>query len=124
MQPDLLTSPHRARRAVIVSPYSGDIERNRRYLNACLRDSLTRGESPLACHAYLPAVLDDADPRERQRGMECGHDWIEVADLVAVYADLGESRGMMADMGVAVAAGVRVEVRRLHEQFGGHDDPR
>lgn len=38
------------RRVIIESPYHGNVERNLRYLRACLRDSLLRGEAPFASH--------------------------------------------------------------------------
>jgi hypothetical protein len=84
------------RRVIIESPYAGDVERNLRYLRACLRDSLLRGEAPLASHGLYtqPGVLDDLDPEERALGIAAGFDWRDVADATVVYTDLGLSRGM------------------------------
>lgn len=85
---------------VIESPYRGatpeEVERNKRYLRACLRDSLLRGEAPFASHAMYAATgaLDDDVPIERELGMVAGFRWAEVADFVAVYVDLGISDGM------------------------------
>jgi hypothetical protein len=55
---------------VIESPYAGDVERNLRYVRACMRDCLLRGEAPYASHALYtqPDVLCDEIPEERQYG--------------------------------------------------------
>ena len=87
--------------AIIESPYAGDIPANMTYLRECLKDALSRGEHPYASHAYLPAVLNDADTAERKRGLEAGHA-ISRQLLVAGYCarlvfcvDRGMSPGMM-----------------------------
>lgn len=84
------------RTVIIESPYAGDIEKNLRYVRACMKDCLRRGEAPLASHALYtqPGVLDDSNPAERMLGMEAGFSWRKYADLTVVYDDLGFSRGM------------------------------
>jgi hypothetical protein len=86
------------RRVVIESPYAGDVERNLRYLRACMRDCLLRDEAPYASHALYTqlGVLDDGIPAERERGIAAGFAWREQAELVVFYVDLGWSRGMEA----------------------------
>jgi hypothetical protein len=81
---------------VIESPYAGDVDRNLRYLRACMADSLARGEAPFASHGLYtqPGVLDDDVPNERDKGIRAGFAWAEVAELRAVYTDLGISEGM------------------------------
>ena len=96
---------------IIESPYRGRTRLHRRYLRACLRDSLDRGEAPFASHGLYTQVLDDDDPDERRLGMEAGWAWLERADLVAVYTDLGVSAGMRAGTLRAVGAGVRIRHR-------------
>lgn len=39
------------RLVIIESPFAGDVVRNLRYLRACMRDCLRRGEAPYASHA-------------------------------------------------------------------------
>jgi hypothetical protein len=80
-----------------------------------MADSLARGEAPFASHALytLPGVLDDDVPEERRRGMEAGFAWGEAADQVAVYVDLGVSRGMLEGCERAAAAGLPREARRV-----------
>jgi hypothetical protein len=65
------------RLVVIESPYGRNvdgtvatpetIERNVRYLRACMADCLRRDEAPIASHALYtqPGVLDDTKPEER-----------------------------------------------------------
>lgn len=79
------------------SPYAGDVERNTRYARACMADSISRGEAPFAMHLLYtqPGILDDKIPEERVRGIECGLNWAQAADLTAVYADLGVTPGMV-----------------------------
>ena len=51
-------------RVIVESPYAGDIEKNMRYLRACIRDCLLRGETPYASHALYTqdGVLRDDIP--------------------------------------------------------------
>lgn len=102
-------------RVVIESPYAGDIERNLRYLRACLADSLSRGEAPFASHGLYtqPGVLDDDIPAERELGIEAGLGWGTVADLIAVYTDLGISSGMRLGIDRALRRRKRVDFRQL-----------
>lgn len=81
---------------VIESPYAGDVERNLRYLRACMADCFDRGEAPYASHALYtqPGVLDDDIPAERQLGIDAGFAWAECAAARVVYTDLGISTGM------------------------------
>jgi hypothetical protein len=100
---------------IIESPYAGDVERNLRYLRACLRDSLMRGEAPFASHALYtqPGVLDDGVPEERERGMVAGFEWGAVATCVAVYTDAGISMGMRRGIERAREAGQPVVARSI-----------
>lgn len=93
------------RRVVIESPFSSGtlrpipavVERNVRYLRACMRDALLRGESPFASHGLYTqeGVLDDNTPEERTLGIEAGFEWRPVARATVFYVDLGWSTGML-----------------------------
>ena len=87
-------------RVIIESPYAGDVARNKRYLAACVRDSLMRGEAPFASHGFYTQYLDDTEPAERNLGMECGFAWAQGATKRVFYTDLGESGGMYLARGV------------------------
>jgi len=103
------------RRVILESPFAGDVARNIRYARACVRDSLLRGEAPIASHLLYtqPGVLNDDIPEERQWGINAGLAWRSVADASVVYTDLGISRGMEYGIAAARAAGVSVELRTL-----------
>lgn len=103
---------------VIESPYAGDVERNLRYLDACIRDCIGRGESPYASHKMLTTALDDNDPEQRRTGIAAGLEWRRRADLRVFYTDLGWSSGMLAAMEIYNAEGLRWEKRLLGEGWG------
>jgi hypothetical protein len=107
------------KRVVIESPYKGDgwtyIRRNVRYLRACMRDCLLRGEAPFASHGLYtqPGVLCDRKPDERKLGIEMGFGWRSAADLTVVYYDFGVSEGMRQGIQHSHDVGVPVEYRSL-----------
>lgn len=115
------------KRVVIESPYSSGtvvsipavVARNVRYLRACMRDSVLRGESPYASHGLLTqeGVLDDTIPEERTRGIEAGFAWREVADLTVFYVDLGWSGGMKFGKVHTEGSGGAYEERRLEGEW-------
>lgn len=78
---------------VIESPYSGDVERNKKYLQRAIRDCRVRGESPYASHQMLTA-LNDLSPRERADGIAMGFAFRPLAVRTVVYFDYGVSGGM------------------------------
>lgn len=103
------------KRVIIESPLAGDVARNQRYLRACLRDSLLRGEAPFASHAIYVGPLDDDKREERDLGIAAGFAWRSAAELTVVYEDLGISRGMQLGIEAAEAMGHPIEVRKLGE---------
>lgn len=111
-----LTKGRRAR-VVIESPYAGDTVRNVNYARAAIKDSLARGEAPIASHLLLTQVLNDDDPDQRTMGIEAGHSWIGQADRVVFYQDLGCSAGMAAAEKEARCAGVPCETRYLGNEW-------
>lgn len=106
--------PTRWKLVVLESPYAAatqeEFDKNKAFARACLRDCLSRNESPIASHLLLTqqGVLDDNDPDQRKVGIGAGHAWTAVADAVVVYTDLGISAGMRA--GITVAEAHRKEI--------------
>ena len=90
--------------------------RHARYLAACLRDCIERGETPYASHAILtlPGVLRDDVPEERERGIAAGFAMRRGMQLTAIYINCYEdewySRGMHAGIADAMALGVQVSL--------------
>lgn len=86
---------------ILESPYAGstpeEITRNLEYARRALRDSLLRGEAPIASHLLYtqPGVLDDKKPDERALGIGAGLAWSSVAQGAVVYTDLGITPGMV-----------------------------
>lgn len=105
----------RPRRVIIESPYAGNIERNVAYARAAVRDSVLRGEAPIASHLLFtqPGILDDDKPDERAQGIAAGLAWGPAADATAVYTDIGTSRGMWQGISRAQAEGRPVEFRSI-----------
>lgn len=104
-----------APRVIIESPFAGDIEANIAYARACVRDSLKKGEVPLASHLLYTqdGVLRDEAPKERKLGMEAGWSMMRDADFVAVYTDRGISGGMEQGVERARALGIPCYFRSL-----------
>lgn len=98
---------------IIESPFAGDVERNRSYLSAAIRDCLGRGEAPFASHGFYTYHLDDLIPEERELGIRCGLEWGARADLAAIYTDLGISNGMERAIIRWKVLGIPVEMRTI-----------
>lgn len=106
------------RLVILESPYAGNIWQrwlNRRYARRCVRDSLMRGEAPIASHLLYtqPGILRDSDDRERQWGIDAGLAWGSKAEGTVVYTDRGISRGMRYGIQAADFVGRPVEQRTL-----------
>ena len=103
---------------IIESPYRGPGARlrseNMEYARSCLRDSLMRGEAPIASHLLYPQVLNDDVQEERDLGIECGLAWKHVCDLHVFYTDLGWSTGMLLAYIDQKAEGKPSELRSLY----------
>ncbi len=102
-------------RVILESPFAGDIERNTTYARQCVKDSLLRGEFPIASHLLYTqeGILDDTVPKERQLGIDAGLAWLSVADKHVFYIDLGISKGMQFALDKALESGITVEYRRI-----------
>jgi len=100
---------------IIESPFAGDVVTNIEYARACVRDSLARGEAPIASHLLYTqeGILNDDIPHERQQGVDAGLAWRHVAHASVVYTDLGISSGMKYGIAAAIEAGKEVEYRHL-----------
>ena len=102
----------------LAAPTPEGFRRNIRYAQLCMLDSLKRGEAPYASHLLYPQVYDDLDEDQRRVGMTAGHEWLQVAELVALYIDLGVSKGMTLAESVAFRYGKPTTHRRLVGKSG------
>lgn len=105
------------RLVIIESPYAGEIDLNVEYARACMRDSLNRGEAPIASHLLYtqPGILLDEIPEERQWGIDAGLAWRRVAELAAFYIDRNWSGGMIQARRIYREEGFPIEERSLPE---------
>lgn len=102
-------------RVILESPYAGDIERNVKYARMAVRDSLRRGEAPIASHLLYTqdGILKDEVPEERQWGIDAGLAWKEVATKHVFYIDYGYSSGMEYAKQYATKNNILIEERRI-----------
>ena len=101
---------------VLESPYAGspdEVARNVTYARRALMHSISIGEAPMAGHLLYVQVLRDEVPVDRALGIACHLAFIDRADAVVVYTDLGISRGMQMAIDHATGAGVPVERRSI-----------
>jgi hypothetical protein len=110
------------RRVILESPYAGNFFQrwmNRRYARKCVRDSLRRGEAPIASHLLYtqPGILNDKKASERQLGIDAGLAWRDAAVASVVYTDRGISRGMEYGIAAAHASGLRIDYRTLKPRY-------
>lgn len=103
------------RLVILESPYAGNVEANVAYARLCVRDSLLRGEAPIASHLLYtqPGILRDDAPEERQWGIDAGLAWRRVAEASVVYIDCGVSSGMRHGIAAAEMSGLPIEYRRI-----------
>lgn len=100
---------------ILESPFAGDLSVNIPYARAAVRDSLLRGEAPIASHLLYTqkGILNDDIPAERQCGIDAGLAWRSVSDYAVVYTDLGISKGMEYGIAAHKEAGRIVVYRTL-----------
>lgn len=117
--------PSHKARVLIESPLSAPSKTglglNQLYGRAALRDSLLRGEAPMASHLLYAQtfVLDDTDPVEHEIGMLAGFSWLPLVERVVVYIDRGITKGMKEGIRRAEILGVTVEERSLEDWARG-----
>lgn len=104
------------KKVIIESPYAGDVKRNLEYARMCLKDSLKRGEAPIASHLLYTQILDDNVLEQRLSGIDAGLEWLSVADLHVFYIDYGYSNGMFEAKAIAKSMGLEIEERIILDE--------
>jgi len=108
----------------IETPYSGDIDRNVRYLMLCGFDAAARHELGVSTHGSMTQhptcksyFVPDGDAKwdvmTREGAIQLGQALRMAAKKTVFYEDLGWSRGMKAGMELCVKQGLSFEVRKL-----------
>lgn len=87
------------------------------YGRAAIKDSLMRGEAPIAPHLTYGQnlVLDHSDPQQAHLINVAADMVLEIVDMLAVYVDRGISEAMQARIDYAGELGLTVERRSLPE---------
>ena len=97
------------------SPYAGDIKKNTEYAKRACRHVMEQGHAFFAPHLLYPQLLNDADPQERQAGLNMGLALLPRCDELWCYGD-HISPGMNLEIEEADRLGI--PVRRVREQNG------
>ena len=102
----IIESPFKA-----TNPFMSGLYRD--YLREAIFNSLRKNEAPFASHGFYTYFLNDAILSERIKGMEAGFAWGKIAEKVAVYYDLGISKGMAQGIIRARQNKIPIEFRKL-----------
>jgi len=78
-----------------------ELFRNMELASLACRYAVLHGCNPMAPHLLHPAFLDDANPEEREIGIELGMDWLMDCDELWVIGDR-ISDGMQKEMEAAL----------------------
>lgn len=102
-------------RVILESPLAGEVERNIDYARKAVRDSLSRGEAPIASHLLYTqkGILNDDIESERKWGIDAGLAWKNVADKHVFYIDYGMSGGMKYAEAYATKNNIEIEFRKI-----------
>ena len=100
---------------IVESPYAGCVADNVAYARQAVRDSVMRGEAPMASHLLFTqdGILKDEIREERDLGIAAGIAWRRVCDYAVFYVDRGWSNGMLLARDIYVREGISFEVRTL-----------
>lgn len=107
---------------ILESPFAGDVEANKAYAHKAMRDSLYKGEAPLASHLLYTEALDDNVPSERELGIEAGLEIGKHAVRTVVYIDRGISNGMKYGIERAETEDRPVEYRSIDVHNHGTEE--
>ena len=83
----------------ICSPYAGEIEKNVKAAQEYSRFAVEKGYIPIAPHLLFPQFPNDANPKERQRGLFFGNALMSKCSEVWVF-------------GSRISAGMEAEINR------------
>lgn len=106
--PVLIESP-------LASPTVEGLVRHKKFARACMKDALSKGETPYASHLLFAqeGLINDDIPEERALGIHAGLIWGKFATRSVVYTDLGISGGMQKGIDRAAKEGREIEYRTL-----------
>jgi hypothetical protein len=100
----------------VASPYAGDIQKNTEFAKRACRHVMNEGHAFFAPHLLYPQLLNDANPHERQTGLDMGIAVLSRCDELWCYGDR-VSPGMRAEIEEAGRLGI--PVNRVMKQENG-----
>lgn len=100
----------------VASPYAGDTEKNTEFAKRVCRHVMNEGHAFFAPHLLYPQLLNDANPHERQTGLDMGIAMLSRCDELWCYGDR-ISPGMRLE--IEEAARLGIPVYRVMEQKNG-----
>jgi hypothetical protein len=100
----------------VASPYAGDIQKNTEFAKRACRHVMNEGHAFFAPHLLYPQLLNDANPHERQTGLDMGIAMLSRCDELWCYGDR-ISPGMRLEIEEAARLGILVH--RVMEQKNG-----
>ena len=92
----------------VASPYSGDVENNRQYAKQACRFVAELGHAFFAPHLLYPEILNDADPHERQMGLDMGLVVLSRCDELWAFGET-ISPGMQGELAEAKRLGLPIQ---------------
>ncbi|WP_312645463.1 DUF4406 domain-containing protein [Hydrogenoanaerobacterium sp.] len=105
----------------VASPYAGDIEKNTEFAKKACRHVMNEGHAFFAPHLLYPQLLNDANPDERQAGLDMGIAVLGKCDELWACGDRISS-GMQAEIDLAKQLGIPI-CYVSEEQILGPLDP-
>jgi hypothetical protein len=86
--------------------YHEVLQKNLQHARECCQKVLAEGHTPIAPHLILPQLLDDADPAQREQGINGGLVYLTRADELWYWDDPTE--GMIKEIQTAYRLGIPV----------------
>ena len=102
----------------VCSPYRGETEANIQNARRYCRLVMKQGGIPFAPHLLFTQFLDDAIPKERERGLRMGTQMLGLCDELWVFGE--PSEGMR--MEIEQAGRLGIPVRRLDVAGGAANE--
>jgi hypothetical protein len=107
-------------RAFICSPYTADteekIKENENRAEELCKMLSKWGFAPFAPHLLYTRFWRDSNPGERELGMQCGLNWLDVADVIFVDDLSGISKGMKRE--ITYAKENKIKIMYMSDHFG------
>ena len=104
----------RMKRVYVCSPFAGDIRGNIAHAKIYSLYAIKQGVCPITPHLMFTQYLNEKDPVQRELGLRCGADLLQVCDELWVFGD-DISEGMSEEIRLAKKLGI--PVRRFRQSF-------